>query len=230
MYKLYHQILCPFSRKVRICLAARDINFELIKENFWERRREFIALNPALTVPVLLDDHGKAICGSYVITEYLEEKYGQNNSLIGQNIDEKSEARRIQSWFDEKFFNDVSKYIIYEKYFKKFLNKKSASPESYILNTASENLTTHLNYIEFLTEGRQYLAADRITIADFAAAAHISVLDYFGYINWRNYPMVKSWYVLVKSHQSFGGILKDRIANITPPEYYNKLDFTNPII
>jgi glutathione S-transferase len=225
MYKLYHQILCPFSRKVRICLAAREIKFELITENFWNRRREFIALNPALTVPVLLNENKKVISGSYVITEYLDEKYGQANSIIGINIDEKVEARRIQFWFDEKFFNDVSKYIIYEKYFKKFLNKKHASPESYILNTASENLITHLNYIEFLTQGRQYLAADRITIADFAAAAHISILDYFGYINWRNHPIVKSWYSLVKSHQSFNGILKDRIANINPPNWYNQLDF-----
>ena len=160
-----------------------------------------------------------------MITEYLEEKYSQSNSLIGQKIEEKAEARRIQYWFDEKFFTDVSKYLIYEKYFKRFLNKNNASPESHILNIASDNLVTHLNYIEFLTEGRQYLAADRITIADFAAAAHISVLDYFGYINWRNYPMVKAWYSLVKSHQSFSAILRDRIANINPPEYYNKLDF-----
>jgi glutathione S-transferase len=225
MYKLYHQILCPFSRKIRICLAAKEIKFELISENFWSRRREFIALNPALTVPVLLDSNNRAISGSYVITEYLEEKYSQSNSLIGQKIEEKAEARRIQYWFDEKFFTDVSKYLIYEKYFKRFLNKNNASPESHILNIASDNLVTHLNYIEFLTEGRQYLAADRITIADFAAAAHISVLDYFGYINWRNYPMVKAWYSLVKSHQSFSAILRDRIANINPPEYYNKLDF-----
>jgi glutathione S-transferase len=225
MYKLYHQKLCPFSRKVRICLAAKNVQFQLITENFWERRREFIALNPALTVPVLLTPNNHSLSGSYVITEYLEEKYDQNDSLIGRNIDEKAEARQIQSWFDEKFFTDVSKYLIYEKYFKKFLNKNNASPESHILNIASENLITHLNYIEFLTENRQYLAADRISIADFAAAAHISVLDYFGYINWRSHPMVKSWYSLVKSHQSFGGILKDRIANINPPEYYSKLDF-----
>lgn len=225
MYRLYHQKLCPFSRKVRICLADRNIRFELITENFWERRREFIALNPSLTVPVLLRPNHQAISTSYAITEYLEEKYGKPNSLIGRDINEKNEARRIQFWFDEKFFNDVSKYLIYEKYFKKFLNKRNASPEPHILKTASENLVTHLNYIEFLTENRQYLASDKITIADFAAASHISVLDYFGYINWRNYPIVKSWYSLVKSHQSFSGILRDKIANITPPEYYNKLDF-----
>ena len=225
MYRLYHQKLCPFSRKVRICLADRGVEFRLITENFWERRREFIALNSALTVPVLFGPNNQSISGSYVITEYLEEKYGQNNSLIGRNLEEKAEARRIQYWFDEKFFTEVSKHLIYEKHFKQFLNRKSSSPESYILNIASENLITHLNYIEFLTENRQYLASDRITIADFAASAHISIVDYFGCINWRNHPSVKSWYSLVKSHKSFEGILRDRVANITPPEYYSKLDF-----
>lgn len=225
MYKLYHQSLCPFSRKIRACLAAKNLEFQLINENFWERRKEFIAMNPATTVPVLADMDGNIIANSYVIIEYLEEKYNNEQSLIGDSLQERAESRRVQFWFDEKFFKDVSKYILYEKYYKRFVIRKTASPESRILNIASENLITHLNYIEFLTEARQYLAGDRISIADFSAASHISILDYFGSINWRNHPIVREWYSLVKSHKNFNVILKDRVVNIEPPAYYDKLDF-----
>ncbi len=82
-----------------------------------------------------------------------------------------------------------------------------------------------MGYIEYLLESRKYLAFEQISVADFAAASQISVLDYFGDINWSYYSAVKDWYSLIKSHKVFQEILKDRIPNIIPPEYYNNLDF-----
>ncbi len=225
MYKLYHHPLCPFSRKIRIFLVAKGIEFELIIENFWERRKEFLAINPANTVPVLFDqDHNFFICHSATIIEYIEEKHNKNNNLIGNSLFEKAESRRIASWFDEKFYHEVSKYILAEKYFNRF-TPGSHEPNSEILRAARHNLNIHLGYIEYLIENRKYLARDQISIADFAASAHISVLDYFGDINWSHHEEIKNWYSLIKSHKFFTQILKDRIINIAPPSYYSELDF-----
>ena len=52
MRTLYHLWLCPFARKVRIVLAEKKLPFELEIEKVWERREEFLALNPAGEVPV----------------------------------------------------------------------------------------------------------------------------------------------------------------------------------
>ena len=83
MYRLYHHPICPFSRKVRTHLAAKEIGFELIQENFWERRKEFIAMNPAGTLPLLFDNSNAAvIVGSEVIIEYIEEKHGETKSFL----------------------------------------------------------------------------------------------------------------------------------------------------
>ncbi len=225
MYKLYHHPLCPFSRKVRIYLAAKEVLFELVVENFWERRKEFIALNAAATVPVMFDNNNAvAISYSSVIVEYIEEKHQEIRNFIGKNIEEKAEARRLSIWFDEKFYHEVSRYIINERYLKRFL-PGSHAPDSDILRAARRNLNVHLNYIEYLLESRKYLAGDYISIADFSAAAQISVLDYFGDINWQHYQTVKDWYGLIKSHKAFHDILKDRIANINPPEWYSNIDF-----
>jgi glutathione S-transferase len=225
MYRLYYHPLCPFSRKVRVHLTAKEIDFELIQENFWERRKEFIAMNPAGTVPIIFDNvNANLIINSSVICEYVEEKHSDGKNFFGDNFVKRAEARRLQHWFDEKFYNEVTKHALNERYFNRFL-PSSKAPDSEILRVARRNLNIHLSYIEFLLESRKYLAGDQISIADFSAASHISVLDYFGDINWHHYAPTKDWYCLIKSHKIFNEVLKDRIANISPPEWYSKLDF-----
>jgi glutathione S-transferase len=226
MYRLYHHPVCPFSRKVRVHLAAKEIGFELIQENFWERRKEFIAMNPAGTIPVLFDNsNATMVSDSSVIIEYIEEKHsGESKSFLGKDLTERAEVRRLQYWFDQKFYDEVSKYVLAERYFNRYLPGVN-SPSSEILRVARRNLNIHLSYVEYLLESRKYLAGDHITVADFAAACHISVLDYFGDINWHHYLPAKDWYSLIKSHKIFGEVLKDRIANVNPPEWYSKLDF-----
>ncbi len=164
------------------------------------------------------------VCNSSIIIEYIEEKHKDGKSFLGDSLTKRAEVRRLQYWFDEKFFNEVSKYVLNERYFNRYLPGAKA-PDSEILRVARRNLNIHLSYIEYLLETRKYLAGDQISVADFAAACQISVLDYFGDINWHHYLPAKDWYSLIKSHKIFGEILKDRIANITPPEWYSKLDF-----
>ena len=225
MYRLYYHPLCPFSRKVRVHLTAKVVDFELIQENFWERRKEFIAMNPAGSVPVLFDNiSSNLIAYSSVIVEYIEEKHQDTRNFIGDNIARKAEARRLQNWFDEKFYNEVTKYILNERFFNRYSLDQKA-PDSDILRISRRNLNIHLSYIEFLLESRKYLAGDEISVADFSAASHISVLDYFGDINWHHYQPTKDWYCLIKSHKVFKEVLQDTVANIAPPSWYTKLDF-----
>lgn len=225
MYKLYHQTICPFSRKIRILLTAKNLGFELIPENFWERRKEFIAMNTMGTVPVLFDArNGDIIPCSNVIVEYLSEKHADDSAnFLGNSLIQRAEVRRLQYWFDEKFFNDVSKILLNERYFGRFT--RLSSPNSSNIMTCKHNLEIHLGYMEYLLSNRKYLAGNEITIADFAAAGHISAIDYFGDINWRNHNLVKDWYCLIKSNKILGKILEDKIPGIMPPNWYDKLDF-----
>ena len=225
MYILYHQPLCPFSRKIRFLLTEKALDFDLLKEEFWNRRKEFIAMNTAGTIPVLFDKQNhQVVCGSSVIVEYIEENHNDSQNYLGDSLVIRAEARRLQLWFDEKFYNEVSKIILKERFFNRFLpNSLSANPSN--LRCGINNLNIHLNYMEFLLENRKYLAGDKISIADFAAAGHISTLDYFGDISWYNRDLLKEWYFVVKSQKGFCEILKDRVAGISPSEQYNKLDF-----
>ena len=73
MLTLFHHPLCPHSRYVRLILAEYGIDARLVEERFWERREEFLLLNPAGEIPVLVADGQPAIPGAAIIAEYIEE-------------------------------------------------------------------------------------------------------------------------------------------------------------
>jgi glutathione S-transferase len=223
MASLFHHVLCPFSRKIRLVLAEKKIVVELVDERPWERRLDFLMLNPSGEVPVWLDDHG-IIAGHYPIAEWLEE---QGQGLLPTEPYARAETRRLVTWFDDKFYTEVGKLITYEKINRRFMNAGSGGggPDIETMRAGLHNLSLHMSYIEFLLERRDWLAGGEMTLADLTAAAHLSCLDYTGDIAWRNWQAAKEWYVRLKSRPSFRPLLADHVAGIRPPRHYVDLDF-----
>jgi len=221
MRTLYHTWLNPFSRKVRVVLKEKGLDFALRVENEWERREAFLALNPAGEVPVL-DDDGLIVADSGAICEYLEETYPEP-SLIGADAAVRAEVRRLVAWFDIKFQAEVTGHLISEKVLKRFLGL--GSPDSSAIRAAQTNLRYHLDYIAYLADRRKWLGGDRFSLADIAAAAHLSVADYLGDVIWQNSEPAKDWYARVKSRPSFRPLLTDYIPGAPPPNHYADLDF-----
>ncbi|WP_321397293.1 glutathione S-transferase family protein [Emcibacter sp.] len=223
MLTIYHYWFCPFSRKARIALQEKKVEFDLKLELTWQRRPGFLAQNPAGNVPVLVDEEANLrICGPYAITEYIEEQY-PTPDLIGESITDRAETRRLVEWFDDKFHREVTSLIINEKIMKSFL--KRGNPEAANIRYAGQNIKHHLKYIEYLTDRRNWLAGDDFTFADISAAAHLSCVDYLGDVPWQNFEKAKDWYARVKSRPSFQAILQDKIAGLAPAAHYRDLDF-----
>ena len=219
---LYHLPLSPFCRKVRLALAEKRIPFELRLERVWERRPEFEALNPALKVPLLVEENGFAIADSYAICEYLDEAY-PDVSLFGRTLGERAEVRRLIAWFDDKFNMEVTRNLLFEKQMKRMLGR--GNPEGGTLRVGYQNMKPHLEYLGWLADSRAWLAGPQISLADFAAAAHLSCLDYLGDVKWELSDSAKDWYARVKSRPCFRAILADRVSGLTPPEHYDNPDF-----
>ncbi len=222
MRTLYHLPLSPYSRKVRLVLAERRLPFELRVEKVWDRRPEYLEINPSCTVPTLIEDNGMVIPDSRVICEYLEETY-PDTSLLGRTTAERVEVRRLVAWFDEKFYAEVTRNLLWEKTIKQQL--RLGSPESVALRVGYANLKQHLVYIGWLAEHRRFLAGANLSLADFAAAAQLSALDFIGDVDWSASPPAKEWYARLKSRPSFRAILADRVNGTTPPPHYADLDF-----
>ncbi|MFO0295308.1 MAG: glutathione S-transferase family protein [Rhodospirillales bacterium] len=222
MRTLYHLWLSPFARKVRIALREKNLACDLKVEKVWERREDFLALNPAGTVPVLVDETGAVICDSSVICEYLDEAYPEIGLLPGGPA-ERAEARRLAAWFDQRFAREVSDNLYREKMLKRFLGL--GEPNSSAVRAGYANIRYHLDYIGWLAERRRFLAGDQFGLADIAAAAQLSTLDYIGDVPWDEHEGAKQWYARIKSRPSFRPILADHIPGAPPPRHYANLDF-----
>ncbi len=222
---LLHFPLDPASRQVRLALGEKKLAFVEEPVRYWERPNRLTPLNPSGLAPVLIetgDGETLAVCEVRAILEHLQTAHPET-PLIGESAAERAEIRRLMQWFDRKFDYDVNSLLLHEKMEKRLLG--IGAPTLAALRDGREALKAHMAYIEKLLDERDWLAGRRLSCADFAAAANLSVLDYFGEAPWADYPQAKTWYMKLKSRPCFRPLLADRWPGFTPAGHYDDLDF-----
>lgn len=221
MIRLYHSPLSPFCRKVRLTMAEKKLEVELVEERYWEQSPEFMRRNPAGKVPVLRLG-GLILSESQAICEYLEETV-PTPPLMPKDVEKRYEVRRLCAWFDDKFQAEVTSKLVYERVNKKLMSQ--GYPDSQNVKAGSVAIKYHLDYMGWLLEQRRWLAGDVMTLADFTAAAHLSALDYNSDVDWNRNAAVKDWYAKIKSRPSFRTLLADNVPGFPPSQHYADLDF-----
>ena len=222
MRTLFHLPLSAPSRAVRLALGEKGLAFALVPEPVWERRAEFLALNAAGEVPVLVEDGGPVACGGGVILEYLDEAYPER-PLIGPGAAARAETRRLVDWFARKCAGEVTEPLLHEKLHKRYL--RLGYPDTEAIRAAQARLAEHLSYIEHLADRQRWLAGDELSRADLVAAAELSVIDYLGDIPWPRFAAARDWYAKIKSRPAFRPLLEDYVPGTTPAAHYADLDF-----
>lgn len=222
MRTLYHHPLSAPSRQVRVVLAEKGLEFEAVVEKPWERRTELLNLNPAGEVPVLIEPDGRVIVGANVISEYLDESY-PDPPLLGLDTVQRAETRRLVCWFGEKFQREVTDNLVGEKLLRRLQGQ--GHPFAQAIRAGAANIHYHLDYITWLAERRTWLAGPGFSLADIAAGAQVSTVDYLGDVPWGEHAEARDWYARIKSRPSFRQLLSDFIAGAPPPPHYADLDF-----
>lgn len=230
MLTLFHHPMSAASRFVRLSFAEYGEELQLIEEKTWTRRREFLQLNPAGTVPVLLAEGDHPIAGAFVIAEFVDETRGalqRGKRLLAEDPYTRAEIRRLADWFLTKLENEVTRHIVRERVFRPQMSAEEGggSPDSRAIRTARGNIRQHMKYLNWLAGSRDWLAGPAISYADLAAAAAMSVLDYLGEVPWSEFPQAREWYTTLKSRPSFRPLLADRVRGLAPVSHYADLDF-----
>jgi len=202
-------------------LYEKKLSFQLEVEPIWKKREEFLDLNPCGQVPVLVDEN-VVVADSYAISEYLEEAY-DGISLLPSDPKDRAEVRRLIGYIDGKFYEEVTKNIVFEKTLKRLFDQ--GGPDSRHIREGNKYLNDHLAYFSWLIEKRTWLGLEQLTLADLALAAHLSCLDYLGHVSWETFPEIKEWYMLLKSRPSFQSLLNDSVPGILVSLTYRQLDF-----
>lgn len=206
-------------------MAEKKIPFEAIVEKPWDPRPAFLQLSPDGDVPVLVIEGAQdsfVLASSNAICEYFEET-SEAPSLLGSDAATHAEVRRLVHWFEVKMYLQCTALILGEKAYKRLEGR--GEPDSHILRAGHHNIHGHLEYITWLTEQRNWLAGDAITLADLAAAAQLSCIDYVNDVPWDRHVQAKEWYARIKSRPCFRSLLGDHVAGLMPPKSYADLDF-----
>jgi glutathione S-transferase len=222
MYKLHHYYLCPSSRFVRLVLEENKIEYETQLENYWAPQKGFLHLNPAGHLPVLINNENYPLIGSNVCMEYFNNLDLKLN-LLNFDYKEQAEIRRLFHWFEYLFKKEVLEPIIYEKVYTRIV--ENIIPNSHNIRAGLQNLSFHIDYIDYLLKERNWIAGENLSFSDLVAAANLSVMDYLGLLDFGKYQNIKEWYLKIKSRPSFKTLLKDQIVGLNPDNNYNNLDF-----
>lgn len=223
---LYHFAFDPGSRAVRLALGEARIEFSEALVRPWEDGCPVAALNPSAMPPVLqisdADGRTLTLCEPAAILGWLEERTAEP-LLLPADPAERAEVRRLLAWFDRRFTDEVNAVLLHERMEKPLL--RLGPPEARALRAGREALKSHLAMMEGLLARRDALAGRRISQADIVAAAHLSVLDYFGEVSWASWPGLKTWYMKLKSRPGFRPLLADRFPGVHASAWYADLDF-----
>ncbi len=227
MRELYHQTLSPACRALRLALAEKRLDAAAVAERFWDRRPEFLAMNPAGAVPVFRDDE-IVVNGQFHIPEYLEESYPET-PLWPADAGWRREARRLYDWFLVTFQQEVTEPLLMQKVHPRYCGSpwlpRPGGPDINAIRGGMDAVRRHLDLIGHLSDTRSWLAGDRLSYADLAAAAQLSALDYVGDVPWQHNDQAKTWYMRIKSRPSFRPLLAETVPGLPASRHYAVLDF-----
>ena len=112
--------------------------------------------------------------------------------MIPGTAPNRAEVRRLVSWFDEGLYGEVVAPLMEERMTKRLVSRDA--PDTRVLREAMKTANNHIDYIDYLLDHRRWLAGPVLSLADLTAAAHLSVADYLGGIDWRGHKQTADWY------------------------------------
>ena len=217
MHRLRYFTHSPFCRKVRLVLGEKKIRVAEVSLRPWEHDV------PLSSLPTLSTDRDVVLSDSRAIAEYLDETCPSLPLIAGDALT-RATIRRWVNHLDECVWNDVTSCILRERVFKRYAQDGDRQPDLTAIKTALLKLRMHLQAVESAV-GQQGYFTPSLSLADLTAAAHLSVLDYFGDVPWAQFPNAKEWYASIKSRPSFRPLLADILPGFPPATHYADLDF-----
>jgi len=214
MRKLIHLTLSPPSRLARLLAGEKRLACDPV-----------LADDAQAHLPVFIDLDGTEVTGLWAIVDHLEGNY-QDHPLIPEDPAARGSALAWLDWALGGFHETAIRRIVFEKGSQRYTGAPARSaPDMNVIRQGREALRAALKAIAEAVEQNGNLSARDCTIGDFAVAASLSSLDYFGEVPWSEFPTAAEWYVRIKSRPSFRTLLGDRVPGQPPTANYGELDF-----
>ncbi|KAI8420633.1 hypothetical protein MSG28_007877 [Choristoneura fumiferana] len=166
-----------------------ELNLKIVKTSDGEHLTpEYLKMNPQHTVPTIVDN-GFALWESRAIITYLVNKYGKGSPLYPED----PQARAL---VDQRLYFDIS--TLYQRYMDYLIPQMLEPADEAKLKKVEEAL----GFVETFLEGRQYIAGDNLTLADYSIAASVISFNSVGIDAFKT-PRIKAWFERVKTVPGF---------------------------
>ncbi|MCZ6449470.1 MAG: glutathione S-transferase family protein [Deltaproteobacteria bacterium] len=199
--KLYHFPASTNSRKVRILLIEKGLEFERIYVDLTKKEQkkpEYLKINPFGQVPAL-DDDGFIVYDSTIINEYLEDEY-PHPPLLPNDSDGRARARLMEDFRDIHFTPHFVEII-------REIRKPEAERDQKVIQNAKGIITQCFDRIERELEGRDYLAGT-FSLADISYMPNIALLERLEIPVDPKYKNMRAWIGRLKARPSFAESVK----------------------
>jgi len=196
MIKIYHFPMSTNSRKVRIVLLEKGLEFERVNVDLSkgeQKNPDYLKIHPFGQVPAL-DDDGFVLYDSTIINEYLEDEYPLP-PLLPDDSEGSARARLMEDFRDNQF-NPHFVEIIHE------VRKPEQERDVKLIQHSKLMITACFGRIEGELEGREYLAGT-FSLADIAYMPNISLLERFDIPVDAKYKNMRDWIERLKARPSF---------------------------
>lgn len=176
MFRLISATPSPYARKVRIALAEKRLQFELLTEVPWDSTTSTPKFNPLEKLPILLLEDGSSVYESSYILQYLELKH-PSPPLLPQDTDGILAARKLEVLCDGVC--DALVLTFFER-----MRGDGASREW--LARQRRKIDGGLGEIARLAGDREWTVGDRFSLGDIASGVVVGYVTVrFPDIAWR---------------------------------------------
>ena len=202
MLKLWSGVLSPFSAKIRIALAEKDLPYETCevpwsREKLWgPKPAEFLAISPRGQVPVLVDGE-LSVYDSTVIAEYLEER-NPEPALYPREIQARVRCRQLEDEADNTIQFHLPALVQ-----EVFIKRDEASRDQVRVETASKAIQQYYTTLNGECKEREYLC-ERFTIADIASFLVMGFGTTLGVVPDASLHHLHAWLERVRSRPTVG--------------------------
>ena len=173
MIRLYQHPDCPYSQKVRVVMAEKDLEYELVLVDLHaneQKTTEFLKLNPYGRVPVLVDDD-VVVYDSTIINEYLDDEYAEP-PLRPEDSGARARVRQLEDFCDTSFIPPTM-VILSE------LHKPEDQRDGDMLKRYQTEVARVVARLDPFLEGNDFLVGE-FSLADVAFAPRLMILHQLG--------------------------------------------------
>ena len=209
----------PYVRKVRIALNEKKLEYEFQFMSPFEKTEAFLKISPLGKIPVLREDD-LTLPDSSVICAYLEKQYPESSLYPADPVDY-ARALWFEEYGDDGLFKVITGEIFFPSVVVPFINKVSGT-EVYKVNDKAEidkvfqeKLPPLCDYLEQELGNKQYLVADRFTIADIGIISQFINLYYSGYeVDKQRWPSLAGYIDFIRQRDSIESMRVDERASL----------------